>query len=97
MDFLKKLLGGLFAAPKREYVFSVRCARCGEIIEGRVDLSNDLSVEYQDGGDVYRVRKVLIGQNRCFQRVEAELKFNEKRELIEKQIAGGEFVATRSA
>ena len=38
MGFLKKLFGGEPAKPeKRYYVFQVKCNRCGEVIEGRVD------------------------------------------------------------
>ncbi|MBK9206903.1 MAG: hypothetical protein IPL71_00775 [Anaerolineales bacterium] len=92
MNFLQKLFGSTPAKPdKKYYTFSVKCKRCGEIIEGRVDLDNDLSVEYEEGGDIYHARKLLMGENRCFQRIEVELKFTANRELIEKQITGGEF------
>lgn len=94
MDFLKKFFGAFSAAsPKRAYAFSVKCNRCGEVISARVDLDNDLSVEYGEGGDIYYARKVLTGEKRCFQRVEVELKFNAKRELLERSASGGEFVA----
>ncbi len=96
MDFLKKLLSGFSAKPeKRYYVFQVKCKRCGEIIEGRVDVDNDLSVEYQDAGEVYYARKVLIGDggNHCYQQVEVGLKFDQSRKLIERRVeSGGEFV-----
>ena len=93
MNFLQKLFGSTPAKPdKKYYTFSVKCKRCGEIIEGRVDLDNDLSVEYEEGGDIYYAHKVLMGENRCFQRIEVELKFTANRELIEKQITGGEFI-----
>ncbi len=93
MNFLQKLFGSSPAKPdKKYYTFSVKCKRCGETIEGRVDLDNDLSVEYEEGGDIYYARKVLMGENRCFQRIEADLKFTANRELIEKQITGGEFI-----
>jgi hypothetical protein len=92
MNFLKKL----FAAPqkheKRYYTFSVKCLRCGETIEGRVDLNNDPSVEYEEGGDVYYARKVLVGEGRCFQRVEVRFKFTSQRALLEREITGGEFI-----
>ncbi len=92
MNFLQKLFGGLSAArPKRYYTFSVKCRRCAEVIEGRVDLDNDLSVEYEEGGDVYYARKVLLGNNQCFQRMEVELKFTSTRELLEQNVIGGEF------
>lgn len=93
MTFLKKLFGPPAKPEKRYYVFTVQCLRCGELIEGRVDLDNDPSVEYQEGGDVYYARKVLIGENRCFQRIEATFKFTPARTLIEQQITGGEFVS----
>ncbi len=93
MNFLQKLFGSSPAKPdKKYYTFSVKCKRCGETIEGRVDLDNDLSVEYEEGGDIYHARKLLMGENRCFQRIEIELKFTANRELIEKQITGGEFI-----
>ena len=45
MGFFKRLFGGASARTKKEfYTFSVKCKRCGEVIEGRVDLDNDLSV-----------------------------------------------------
>ena len=94
MNILQKLFGGLSAkTEKRYYVFSVKCLRCGEIIEGRVDLDNDPSVEYEDGGEVFHARKVLMGNGRCFQRVEATFKFTSARTLIEQQVNGGEFVS----
>ena len=92
MSLLQKLFRGLSAKPqKRYYTFSVKCLRCGEIIEGRVDLDNDLSVEYESSRDVYYARKVLMGNKRCFQRVEVELKFTSTHELLEQHSTGGEF------
>jgi hypothetical protein len=55
-------------------------------------MDNDLSIEYEEGGDVFYGRKVLMGSGICFQRVEVELKFSSTHELIEKQITGGEFI-----
>ncbi len=91
MGFLKNLFGGATAKPeKRYYVFQVKCNRCGEILEGRVDLDNDLSLN--DEGDGYLVRKTLLGGNRCFQQIEVKMSFASTRDLIEKEIQGGTFV-----
>ena len=92
MGFLKNLFGGGESAKseKRYYVFHVKCKRCGEVIEGRVDMDNDLSLN--DEGEGYIVRKGLIGANRCFQQIEVELNFDSSRQLIDKSITGGEFV-----
>ena len=92
MNLLQKLFGGSSArSGQRYYTFSVKCNRCGEVIQGHVDLNNDLSVEYEKGGDVFHARKILIGENRCFQRIEVELKFNPNRELLEQHVTGGQF------
>lgn len=92
MSFLKNLFGGPQKHEKNYYVFQVKCKRCSEIIEGRVDLDNDLSVEYEGENRVYQVRKVLMGSGHCFQQIEVEMKFTADRELIEKEIKGGTFV-----
>lgn len=93
MNLLQRLFGGAPAIPeKRFYTFHVKCLRCGELIEGRVDLNNDLSVEFEQGGEVYYARKVLMGSGKCFQRLEATFKFTPARALIEQQAIGGEFV-----
>ena len=94
MSFLQKLFSGTPAKPeKRYYTFTVKCLRCGELIEGRVDLDNDLSVEYEAGGDVFYARKILMGNNKCFQRVETNFKFSSDRKVIEQEVTGGEFVS----
>ena len=93
MNFFKKLFGGGAASSRKEYyVFEVKCKRCGEILEGRVDIANDLSVEYEGGRDVYFVRKFLMGNGLCFQQIEVELKFDAPRKLLEKHVNGGKFV-----
>ncbi|MGE5376071.1 MAG: hypothetical protein ACM3XO_13515 [Bacteroidota bacterium] len=93
MSFFKKLFSGTPAKHQKQYyVFQVKCNRCGEIIEGRIDLDNDLSVEYEDNNNVYFGRKVLMGNGRCFQQIEVEMKFTSDRELIEKEVKGGTFV-----
>lgn len=92
MDFLKKLFSSNPAKPeKRYYTFNVKCNRCGEVIEGRVDLDNDVSLG--DSGVAYFARKVLMGNSgRCFQQIEVMMKFTSSRELIEREIQGGMFV-----
>jgi hypothetical protein len=90
MGFLKNLFSGTDSKPEKHYyTFNVKCNRCGELIQGRVDLDNDLSLN--DEGDGYLVRKTLMGSNRCFQQIEVELKFDSARQILEKTIAGGEF------
>lgn len=91
MGFLKNLFSNTSPkSEKRYYAFQVKCRRCGEIIEGRVDLDNDLSLN--DEGNGYLVRKTLMGSNHCFQQIQVELNFDSSRQVLEKTITGGEFV-----
>lgn len=94
MGFFQKLFKAFSPAhEKRYYTFQVKCKRCGEVIEGRVDLDNDLSIEYEQGGDRYYCRKVLMGDGRCYQKIEIGLQFDKNRALIERRIeSGGDFV-----
>jgi len=71
---------------------TVRCNHCGEIIRSRVNLSNDLSAEYDGSRTSYVCRKVLLGESRCFQQIEVVLKFDENRKLFDRTVSGGEFV-----
>jgi hypothetical protein len=92
MNFLKKLFSGSSQSTSSQYTYFVKCNRCGETIGGHVNLSNDLSVDYDGDREVYFVRKGLMGSGRCFQQIEVELKFDTNKNLIEKQISGGQFV-----
>jgi len=90
MVFLKKLFGGGTASSGSDfYTFDVKCDRCGENIEGKINLNNDLSLDDEGG---YFVRKVLIGSQHCFQKIEATFTFDASRQLQDKQISGGTFV-----
>jgi len=91
MNFLKKL----FSSPRptsRYFQYQVKCKRCGEILEGKIDLYNDPSQDYEDEKVIYFCRKVLMGSGHCYQQVEVTYKFDENRNVIEKQVTGGEFV-----
>ena len=91
MDFLKKLFSSAPAAPQSNFHrFAVKCNRCGEVIEGHINLNNDLSLE--EDGSGYFIRKTLMGNGKCFQRIEVEMKFEASKQLIEKQAQGGTFV-----
>lgn len=98
MSFLKRL-STIFSSPARPddsriYVFQVRCNRCGEILEGRIDLWNELSWAEPEATAAYTCRKVLMGSDICFQQVEVILEFDSNRKVINRQVAGGKFIDT---
>lgn len=109
MSFLKKIASAL--SPKAAGACSersersrregevlwvyVHCDKCGEKIRTRVDLSYDLTPNYDDEGRVasYFSRKVLIGSRNCFEPIEVELTFDAHRRVISREIAGGQFIS----
>jgi hypothetical protein len=97
MNFFNKLVS-LFSpssADNRNLWIYVKCKKCGEILRGRVDLHNELSIRYgESGGETsYYCRKVFVGGNRCYQPIEVELTFDKNRRLINEDIKGGVFVS----
>jgi hypothetical protein len=90
-NLMKALAGG---GPLQPFILQVKCNRCGEILTARVNLANDLSVEYGPSGapQSYSCRKVLQGNGRCFQPVEVNLTFDANRVLQEREIRGGKFI-----
>lgn len=94
MSFIRKITGFFLSksgAPVDQV--TVKCNRCGEVIRARINLYNDLSLEYDEGGKAtYFCRKVLIGEGRCFQRIEVELTYDVNRKLLSREITGGQSV-----
>lgn len=72
----------------------VRCQECGEALKTRVDLSHDLSVQYDSKGRVegYFTRKSLIGSGPCFNQVDVKIEFNARRRPVEHIVHGGELI-----
>ena len=93
MNFFQKLLTPQTANRGTFHTFAVKCSRCGEIIHGRVNVNNEPSLEIDESGKEYFIcRKVLMGNQLCFQRIEVVFKFNEARGLLDQEITGGKFV-----
>ena len=80
---------------KSTYLVFVQCDDCGEKLQSRINLYNDLSVRNDDTEDktVYFCRKTIIGSERCFRPIEVEMTFDEQRKLIDKKIQGGQFIS----
>lgn len=97
MNLFKKL-ATLFAASSTSrahlYSLTVQCDRCGEVIHAHVNLSNDLSAEYDEASNTSTLicRKVLTGNQHCYQRIEVMLTFDANRKLVERKIENGKFV-----
>lgn len=95
MSFFKKI-AQIVSPPADSNVYWVyaKCNRCGEPVRARINLSNDLSINYGDkkSDDKFFCRKVIMGTGKCFQRIEVELTFNKNRNLLNREIQGGQFI-----
>jgi len=94
MGIISKLKG-LFQPPNkdRNHWFYVRCNVCKEILKGRIDLYNNLSLHADEGSDkgAYYCRKVMIGSKGCYRPIEVEYFFDVDRKVVDQRITGGEF------
>ncbi|HVU15090.1 MAG TPA: hypothetical protein VHD90_27640 [Phototrophicaceae bacterium] len=90
MNFLKRIFGasGGVGGDVGIYYY-VKPKGCDEIVRVRINRNNDLSLA--DDGKTLWVHKVVMGQ-KCFQRVELDLYFNQSRQLTNSEISGGELV-----
>jgi hypothetical protein len=87
----KWVLGNAGASSMIGDSIRMRCQRCGEVLTVRINLMNDLSVEYDENGKVrgYFCRKVAMGKGMCFQRVVIESRYDAGRHLRERKVQAG--------
>jgi hypothetical protein len=97
---LGRVLGGLFGrgggsdGGDKGIYYYVKCSKCGEKIRVRIDPSNDLAQEFDEGGDNpsgYSATKGVIGK-KCFRTLSVTVKFDRARRESSRSIDGGEFI-----
>lgn len=93
LDSIKSLFDPSGSGQEAGHWIYVRCGRCGEVIKTRLDLRNDLSPR-DEGGLI--ARKTMVGNQLCFERIEVTLIFDDNRQLVERQIAGGDFISAEA-
>lgn len=97
MAFFTRIFKQLTAAPQDDpnavWIYA-QCDRCGEKLRARINTRAELSPEFSntDNATSFYCRKVLIGEQRCFQQIEINVKFNNRFRIIEKEISGGKFI-----
>jgi hypothetical protein len=92
MSFLKNLFGGGGGGDSgdRDALWLyVKCNKCGAPVAIRVDLRNDISVDYETGGKYLRKE---IMDSTCFQLMYADVQFDGTGKISEKSIQGGTFL-----
>jgi len=95
MSWWRKLFGLGQTNNARIIHIYARCKRCQSPVHVRLDVFNDLAVEYNQRGDVsgYVVRKTLMDA-KCFRVMPVEIWFDARRNETQRTIEGGEFIDT---
>lgn len=93
MEKISQFFSSSRTADEAAYWIYVSCNHCGEKLSTRVNLHNDLSVNYSESDDhSYTCRKTIVGRQGCFQRIEVKLIFDSRRKLKDQEISGGAFI-----
>jgi hypothetical protein len=88
LDRVKGMFASQGSDPNALWLY-VRCARCGTPLAVRVDLRNEPSIDYENGG--YVLHKEMM-DSKCFSLMRAEVRFDDKRNVIERKVDKGEFL-----
>ena len=98
LDAIKSALGfggGAGGAGDRNAMFLyVRCTRCRDVVQVRVNMANEPAQEYDEGGDKvtgYTLNKTIVDST-CFRPIPVTIRFDARRREQEREIEGGEFV-----
>lgn len=67
----------------------VRCGCCGTPVAVRVDLRNEPSIDYENGG--YILHKEIM-DSKCFTLMRAVVRFDDQRNVIDRSIDKGAFI-----
>jgi hypothetical protein len=97
MRWFKRLLLFAYRSPQpgtSALWLYVRCSRCGEAIQVRIDRRYDLASEWRDPGEpgpAYTMHKEIVGEA-CFQRISVDVGFDAAFKIVEQRIRGGVFL-----
>lgn len=77
-------------------LMDVRCSKCGEVIQVRVDPQYELRQDVQDGREVRTLDKDVLG-TRCFALIHVHALLAPDLTLLAGEVRGGDLVGLRPA
>jgi len=93
---LSKLKKGLMVEKEPDFIFfNVKCNRCGEEIQIKVNRRNDLQNLYKDSrktGPAYILTKEALGK-KCPNLMKISVKFDENYRILSKKVSGAKFIS----
>lgn len=94
MNIIRRLFGSTPQADDHALHLYVRCGKCGSPLHVRIDMRNDLAVEYGDNdqpGGYHLVKEMM--DSRCFRLMRAKLTFDARKHELSRTIEGGTFIS----
>jgi hypothetical protein len=95
-DLLKSALGfggGAGSVDRGLYIY-IRCNRCQDVVQVRLNMANDVQQEYVENSDDvagFTVTKGVV-DSKCFRPMTLTMRFDRRRNELEREVEGGEFV-----
>jgi hypothetical protein len=87
---IKKLMRG--HEQKDLLTFRIRCNKCQEIIEIKINPVNDLMNQYKETGEAgpaFILKKEILGNN-CNNLIQLKVEFDERYNILSESVEGGE-------
>jgi hypothetical protein len=95
MNIFQKLFRLLFPPAVPEVLwFYIQCKKCGKKLKIRVNPSAELSPDYDTTSGSYSGYYLIkeATDDKCFQLMKIEIKFDQHKQIKEKHIEGGTFI-----
>jgi hypothetical protein len=89
LDQFKSLFTRATPADPNALWLYVKCKRCSTPLAVRVDLRNELSADYENGG--FLLTKEMM-DNKCFTLMRAQVRFDARRNIVEQKLEQGDFL-----
>lgn len=89
LDRVKSMFASSSGGDPNALWLYVRCARCGTLVAVRVDLRNEPSIDYENGG--YILHKEIM-DSKCFTLMRAVVRFDDKHNVVAQKLDKGAFI-----
>jgi hypothetical protein len=94
MKWLKRIFARGDQNTSPAFLLDIRCDKCGEVIQVRVDPRYELREDVQDGREVRALDKDVMG-TRCFALIHVHAVLASDLTVLAQEVTGGELVSVR--
>jgi hypothetical protein len=97
-NWLKKIFSSTTSTPSQSFIVSVKCKRCGEIIEVRIRPKEEANPEFGEMDQIikYDLYKDVLG-TKCPNLMRLHIEFSPKWSILSKEIENGEILEIKNS